>query len=199
MEMRKALWGALIAVIAFGAFACDEAKKIYVEGEIGTGVSGGDDIAFEGTLGQGGTDYYGTCSYSDNKFAFEVGTSAPSAIDSTAEIYIKVTGVQGPPQEGVYSDTDADPWDLNDDGEYAFGSMEVRTGVTAYEFSQSEAGENSCYFDMFATPKPAEVSREGLQQFNYYVSIRCSGLSDITSDDVPLNSVNGFFFFANCE
>lgn len=194
--MRKAIWGALAALVVLVAIACDEPKKTYVEGEfeMSTNTS---TFTFEGSLGKGGADYYGYCSYSDDKFLFEVGTGSIGSVDTTGEMYVKITGVQGPPIEGVYEDP-ADYESMKDDQEIAFGYVTVKSGANTFGFPQPDDAD-SCYFEMFAEPVSGELTPIRKKKFDYYVSINCNGLDDVTDGDTPLNSVNGYFFFKGCD
>jgi len=198
--MRKSIIGAFVVLVAFGALSCDEAKKMYVKGEVDIGTST-ETFDFEGSLGKGGADNYGTCSYSDNKFSFEIGTSSLSSVSSSTELYLKVTGIQGPPIQGVYEDPAATTLEPKDDQEIAFGSVKVKNGANTFSFSQSddEVNPDSCYFEMFAQAISGELTPDERQEFQYYVSLHCSGLSDVMSGDTALNSINASFYFANCE
>jgi hypothetical protein len=196
--MRKAIIGAFIVLVALGALSCDEAKKMYVEGSVQLGT--GTDVTFAGgTLAKGGGDYYGYCSYSGEEFDFQVGTSAMSGVNSTNEVYIEVTGVQGPPIDGVYDDPAAAELEPKDDQEIAFGYLTTKSGGNIFSFRQSDVDTSNCFFSMFAEAAQGELTINGRKKFDYYVHVNCTGLTDVLSGDTSLNSLDAEFYFKNCD
>lgn len=196
--MGKAIGGALVALVVFVASACEEPKKSYVEGEFE--LSTASPVDFVGSLGKGGADNYGYCEYSDEKFLFEVGTGSIASVDTVNEMYVKITGIQGPPIEGTYDDPVE--YDPKDDEEIAFASVLAKSGANQFSFAQDDDGVDpgSCYIEMFSTPVSGELTPVNKKKFDFYVSLHCNGLNDVeSSGGTPLNSINGYFFFKGCD
>jgi len=179
----------------------------YVEGELSINMGSNEpdagttaDFSFMGSMAESGADYYGKCSYSDlsDKFEFKVGTSAMADVTTADEIYIRITGIQGPPIEGVYEDPTAEVLVPKSGANIAFSSAQVKNGYNIFSFSQPE-GTDNCYVEMFAAPISGELTLVGKKSFSYYVSINCNDIEGVESGYAPLNSVNGYFFFDGCE
>lgn len=198
--MRKAIIAALIGLVAIGAYGCDdEKKKAYVEGEFQISTSS-DPFNFNGSLAQGGADLYGYCKYSaaNDLFEFEVGHASMVDIDTSTKLYVKFTGVEGPPVMGVYEDAVA-KIPKEGDVKVAFGTGYIANGGNSFVVPDDDP-EDNCYFELFAQADSAigEVTPIEDQSFSYYVSVMCTGLTGVENDGVPLNSFSGEFYFKGC-
>jgi hypothetical protein len=200
--MRTAIIGAMFGLVVFGLLACEEPKKkAYVEGEFQLSTSS-EFFDFQGSLAQGGADYYGYCKYagSNDRFEFEIGDAKLVNIDSATELYVKFNGIVGPATEGVYSDAVAKiPKD--DAGlRTLFGSAIIRNGGNQFSFTQPDPAENSsCYVELLAKAVSGEVTPAAEKPFNYYVALHCTSLADVSSGSQPLTGFNGFFYLQGCK
>jgi hypothetical protein len=199
--MRTAIIGAMFGLVVFGLLACDEPKKkAYVEGEFQLSTSS-EFFDFQGSLAQGGADYYGFCKYSgsNNRFEFEVGDAKAVNIDSATELYLKFTGVEGPATEGVYSDAAAKIVKNDAALKTLFGSAIIKNGGNSFSFNQPDpSGNPNCYVELFAKAVSGEVTPDAEKPFNYYVALHCTSLSGVSSGSQPLTGFNGFFYLKGC-
>jgi len=197
--MRTAVMGALVGLVAIGLLACEEPKKkAYVEGEFEIS-SADSEFNFQGSLAEGGADYYGYCHYSkaNEEFEFEVGNAKRTNISSPTQIYVKFKGIEGPPVEGVYEDPVAKiPKDPDVKAGFATGA--ISNGGNDFNFSQPE-DDTSCYVDLFAKAVAGEVTEIAEKGFTYYVSFHCTNLDNVASGDQELSSFYGHFFFKGCN
>jgi hypothetical protein len=197
--MRTAVMGALVGFVALGLLACEEPKKkAYVEGEFEIS-SAEDEFSFQGSLAEGGADYYGYCHYSKSNetFEFEVGDAKKANISSPTQLYVKFLGIDGPPVEGVYEDAVAKiPKDL--DVKIGFGTGSISNGGNDFVFAQPD-DDTSCYVELFAKAVAGEVTLVAEKEFTYYVSFHCTNLEGVASGDQELTSFYGHFYFKGCN
>jgi hypothetical protein len=199
--MRTVIIWALFGLVVLGLLACEEPKKkAYVQGEFLLSTSA-ETFDFQGSLAQGGADYYGYCKYngSSNRFEFEVGDAKMVNIDSATELYVKFTGIVGPATEGVYSDQVAKIPKDDADLKTLFGAAIITNGGNSFSFNQPDPADNpNCYVALLAKAVSGEVTPDTEKPFNYYVALHCTSLDDVASGSQPLTAFNGYFYFKGC-
>ena len=199
-----------LAFLASCLASCDESKaSAFVYGTIR--VSPGNGTAdFEGTLeNSNSAPVFGACKMSGDTFSFTVGHAdvrGLEGVDADAPTFLSISGISGPPVEGVFDLESGDPPSPKDDedlektlGEGA--SVWVGTDEDDWSFNGSEA---DCNVELFATPVAGEVIWEDElnKTFDFYVRIRCDSVTDNAAEgnrsNTQFNTLDAELYFENC-
>ncbi|MDD5306733.1 MAG: hypothetical protein PHU25_05365 [Deltaproteobacteria bacterium] len=198
--MKTHILMAILAAAAFSVLSCDEpSKPAYVEGSMSCGpqcAGSGKFIVKGGDMAEGGSKYWGSCSLSDNKFTFVVGTKEKGAATSATDFYVLVSGIAGPPGEGVFEGKVV----INDKSRYTtFESAQVKN-VNEWSFTPDDASDpNLCVVRLFATPAEGELT-PSKATFDYFVWVRCDTLEGVLyHNTVELTYFEAQFYFAGCD
>jgi hypothetical protein len=199
--MRTYIQVAILAAAAFTVLSCESpSNPAYVEGYMYCGPQcAGDSGRFtaKGDMAEGGSAFWGSCSLSDdNKFTLVVGTNEKSAATSASDFYVLVSGIAGPPSEGVFTGKVV----TDDSNLYTtFDSAQVKN-VNEWAFSPDDATDpNLCIVKLFATPKEGELT-PSKATFDYFVWVRCDTLEGVLSvNGIELQSFEAQFYLAGCD
>ena len=198
----------LFPVLIIGLFAsCEESKSAaFVYGKVE--VSPGGKAEFQGSLAETGkADVYGYCEKKGDNFNFTVGHTSARDLDQVilttgVPVYLSVSGIVGPPSDGVYDLSDAedlepDPKD-DEELETVFGSAVIKTDLDEWSVDAQEA---TCVVDLFATPKDGELIFEDElnKTFDFYVALHCLAIPGTGINGETLNTFSVELFFENCD
>ncbi len=198
MKIHITLLG--FAIMAFMLASCDEEEDpAIVWGSFSCNSSGcpGSFTMKNKTLAESGGQRYGYCRYNGNKFEFLVADNPPNKLGSG--FYFKIAGIQGPPTAGVY----AQGKNFRDDPKFprSFQEARIKAGGHEWEIDGSDIPDDGCYVELFGEAKGNETTTKeyGNNPFQYYISVRCTGL-DITDKvgDNPMSGFDATVFLDNC-
>jgi hypothetical protein len=150
----------------------------------------------KGDLAESGDGYWGSCSLDgDDNLTFVVGTKEKSSANSANDFYVLVTGIKGPPGEGVFSGKTV----INDPSRYTtFASAQLKN-VNDWAFTPEDATDpDMCIVNLFATPKEGELT-PSKATFDYFVKISCATLSGVFDGSIELTTFNADFYFSGCD
>ena len=193
--MRTVLLGALVCVLSLSMVACeDEKADSWIKGEFQASGSCGD-TSFNGTIAKSGGDYYGFCELDGDNFKFEVGHDQMNSISSSSEFNIAVTGIAGPATEGVFQ---SNGLAKDDESLYTtFSNVRIKN-VNTFTMGESIISDE-CAVELFAEPIEGELEPDSKDEFDYYVRIQCSGLSETDEGGGTLSGFSMEFYFGNCD
>jgi len=182
-----------------------EETPTHIQGRIQ--LSTGLDFKFDGDLAKKGTDYLGYCVKDGDTFNFEIGSYANDhdSFEETADLFVHIEGINGPPQKGVFDNTGEAKTNQSYYTTFSFIQI-VNTfyslqDVNTYTFVvENREWTNECNVELWATPTNYELTPETKNKFEYYARINCSGMSVKASniDNAILSSFNIEMYFSNC-
>lgn len=185
-----------LCLCVLGAAACkEEDPPMRIFGEMRTNVC--DHVEVDGEISRGGADYFGYCKTDGaDGLEFAVGNKKESEATSTRDFYLRVTGIEGPPVEGVYETYDTETNEgIVKSGvvrSAGFDMIYLRCGER-YRFNQDDASMD-CHFELYAVPAAGELDPE-LRKFSHYVRLDCRGIENV----LGLTMVTAEFWFADCR
>ena len=201
--MRHAFLTLLIAVASLLGLGCEEeVKPSKVVGEVRfSGQScGGDFPNIDGTLAEGGAQYYGYCTKQGDNLEFVVATKDRAKATNSTDFYLLVRGIAGPPVEGVNGQNGLPK---EDTANYTTFTSVLFKNVNEYTFELDDPNdfetEGLCDITLFAKPIEGELN-PNKQTFSYYVSMDCGGLEaeTATDDTIVLGYMEFHFYFSDC-
>jgi hypothetical protein len=188
------------AFLALGFWSCDEPKESAVAwGTItADGIEGSQGIdSAEGLSLDSASGY---CRYQDNKFSFALGTRLPGQLASSSDYYLIINDIEGPPSPRPYN-SNGTP---RTDEDRSFGGGTIYAEKNSRDFAQEDMIEGQCRVVLFAEAALGDLTpvAYGKSQFQYLVSIDCTGgLKPLSTEVTPID-INGFsltLWFDNCE
>lgn len=147
--------------------------------------------------GSGGTGY---CRYRDGKFSFAVGTKSPTNVASTADYYLQINNIEGPPSQDPYNDEGEPRTDEN----RTFSGGSFYTSMNTRLFDEDDMISDRCIVQLFSEASAGDLTplEYGKNMFDYLVVIDCTaGLTPLSTTSSPTD-INGFtmsLWFENCE
>jgi hypothetical protein len=202
--MRNVLATILVGITVVCLAGCEEEvkpSKVYGEISFSGSQCGGDFPSINGTLAEGGAKYFGYCNKSGDTFDFVVGTEDKSKAVNASDFYLRVTGIAGPPTEGVFGATPGQPKD--DDALYTTFEAVLFKNVNDFTFELADDNDfdtpGLCDITLFAKPIEGELN-PNKESFDFYVSMECGGIAapSNTDDTIILRSMQFQFFFSRC-
>ncbi len=185
----------LIALAAFTLSCEEKADPAEVWGWLECNQCQGK-LNMNGTLGESGENYYGWCKRTESGFEFAVGNDKPGRLSSG--FYFEVRGIEGSPTQGVYSSGE----ETKDDQGFqkAFSSARV-VNVNDWKIASEDIDSNTCFARLFAEATEEELTpaQFGSTELQYFVEIRCTGLSVNSTNDIVLTGMAGKVWFNRCE
>ena len=189
----------VICLCALVSMACEEpAPPSKVHGTVDCSACA-QTINVSGELSEGDSKYYGYCKTDDaDNLKFVVGTTDRSHATASSDFYLQITGIEGPPSTGVYSNaTTLQPKDdpsLNTDFDQGYIK-----NVNEFSFTQGDAGDqNLCVVKLYAVPAEGELDPQQ-SSFDYFVWLDCRTLSVASTGGTTLNSIDAKLWFGNCD
>jgi len=153
----------------------------------------------DGELAEGGARYFGNCKTDkQGNLGFIVGTKRKVEATSATDFYLQITGVEGPPVEGAYAETDPVP--VPKDGPSTDFAKAIFKNVNEYSFTQASAANSAqCRVDLYAVPVAGELDPNN-SKFSHYFRLWCYTL-DVAPSGTGSNLtwIEAEFWFANCR
>ena len=194
----KKMIPAFVLALAFAAVSCETpSKPTNVVGTIRCS-SCSDTFSVNGDLSEGSAKYFGYCEVdAEENLTVVVGTDDRSHATSASDFYLSVTGVVGPPTEGVF-DGSGDP-KLDESLFTTFQSGRIKN-VNEYAFSPDDASDpDLCNVNLYAVPLEGELD-PNREEFDYYLFLDCHSL-DVPPISGPSNLtwVEAELYLGNCR
>jgi hypothetical protein len=186
----------VICLLSLAALSCEEpATPSGVYGTVECSTCS-QTFTVNGDLSEGDSKYYGYCEVDgDKNLKFVVGTDDKSHATASSDFYFQLTGVEGPPTEGVYASTT--PL-LTKDGPSTDFDQGFIKNVNEFAFSQGDAGDQDlCMVELYAVPIEGEVD-PNQASFDYYMRLNCRTLGIPSTSGATLNWVRAELWFDNC-
>ncbi|MCU0660898.1 MAG: hypothetical protein MUC50_01060 [Myxococcota bacterium] len=201
--MKRVIVSTILAAVALAVCSCEEkpSEPAQVWGSVAPSILSSS-FQVNGSLGEGGQRYYGYCRLEDGVFSFGLGNHKPTANAPATMFYSTVSGVSGPPTEGVFKDGAPK---VNEDLHKKFKSASFKVG-TAQSWnvnSNNMSSDEYCHVSLFASALDTELLPEeyGSEPFDYYLRIECSGLDipDNAGHGANLTSFYTNLYFSGCQ
>lgn len=162
---------------------------------------GGDFAEFSGSLAEDGADFFGYCHRTGDDLDLVVGTNDLEQATNSTDFYLAMTGIVGPPVEGVY-DGGGDP----KDEESLFTSFEsvIFKNVNVHEFELADSDDFSieglCDIVLYATPIAGEQNPDG-DGFEIFTAMDCGGIDApaTTDETIVLNYLEFELWLDGCS
>jgi hypothetical protein len=185
-----------IGLFALFAASCEEpAPPSKVYGTVDCNACS-QEFTVNGELSEGDSKYYGYCKVDgDKNLKFVVGTNDKTHATASSDFYFQLTGVEGPPTEGVYASIT--PLLPKDGPDTDFDSGFIKN-VNEFAFSQGDASDQElCVVELYAVPVEGEVN-PNQASFDYYMRLNCRTLDIPSTSGATLNWVRAELWFDNC-
>lgn len=201
--MKRVFLSCGFAAIALSLGSCEEepSQPAEVWGTLAPNILSSP-LAVNGTLGPDGERYYGSCSLKDNAFSFALGTNKPTNSAPPGTFYMTVSGVAGPPTEGVYKDG-APKKDSSLHKKFTGASFRLGATQSWTVSASSLPSDDLCYVALFAKAAETEFLPQeyGSKPFDYFLKINCTSL-EVPDNSGQAGNLQQFYvtlYFSGCD